>query len=346
MIVAFLIFIAFWPGVAQCATTPRWALAAILSALALHHLKTYREMDGWALWFALLLLIYAGASVAWAPNRYDALHAFALLFIMALAFLYGARVRLLSIIEGAAIALTAMLPICIAQAYGWEGIEQSIAPAGLFFARTILAETTALILVACIAYGRWWFVPIGLMSLGLTCLSDGLTSLPRAALLAVGIGALTAIPFRFAWVLAFCAGLIAFGAVGSGLVHIRLDTISQRSMIWRDAIDHVTFWGNGIGSWSGSSIDTLRTRTTEVHNEFIQVAYELGVFGLILLMALIAIALRSWTRDTPILLALLVLATFSFPLHMPATAWFGALLLGFMVSGGSRADVGHLRYRS
>ncbi len=90
--------------------------------------------------------------------------------------------------------------------------------------------------------------------------------------------------------------------------------------MWRDAIDHLTWLGNG-------TYERMFTfgRAENLHNDWLQLIYEFGLIGLV---PLIAILVAINAQSAPFIAALLIIGGFGFPLHMPATAWFAAFVIG------------------
>lgn len=98
--------------------------------------------------------------------------------------------------------------------------------------------------------------------------------------------------------------------------------------MWSDAIEHLKIFGNG-------TYDALFTfgRASQLHNDWLQLIYELGLFGLIPLAAILA---AGWNPQyIPFVAALLVVGSFGFPLQMPATAWFAAFVIGHSLGNGA-----------
>lgn len=120
-------------------------------------------------------------------------------------------------------------------------------------------------------------------------------------------------------------------------------SLSIRLSYWADTLGNLNWLGHGIGSFLGSypsfaSIDTMVSRTDHAHNDFIEWVFELGLVGAVLLVALVVVAVRSdlGDRDLAVVVALGVEMLFAFPLHLPCTAFVGAVLLGHLCRNGDR----------
>ena len=106
-----------------------------------------------------------------------------------------------------------------------------------------------------------------------------------------------------------------------------ISSLIQRLDLWHDAILNLHWLGNGSYDYS-----TVQWREPNLHNDWLQLIYELGIVGLVP----IAVLFRS--HAVPFIVSLVVVGSFGFPLHVPATAWFAAFIVG--ISMGQRGNVG------
>ena len=140
-------------------------------------------------------------------------------------------------------------------------------------------------------------------------------------------------------------------------------SVQERLVIWRNTVALIQqHWliGTGIGNWSiqyplymqtvvrddkasDTNVEWLRT-----HNDFLQWFAELGLIGILLLLAsLVLLVQRVWRKladeqhqklkiiliaCTSSLLVLVISAQFSFPLRLPYTLTFAAVLLGVLIA--------------
>lgn len=309
-LIAFTIAVAFWPGVSNVATTPKWAIAGIASAC-------------FARWHTCVAFFaaYALLTVTWAPNTYDALGAYALLFVAILAFTWGYHAdSIAGIIKGLAFGLAVSGVLAILQTAGYElPIEQGVAPSGLFFNKNIMGEAAALGFIACINWQSTRYYAV-------LCLPALLLSQCRAAWLAV---ACSLFLMADKWTRLWMLFVIIFTVYHIYPQLTVPDSIWERLLVWQDAVQQLTFWGHGIGSYAGASIDTVRARTYEMHNDWLQMVYELGVIGA---APVFAIVVRTFG---PFVLCLFIIAFFGFPLHLPVTSWFAALVCGHLLGNST-----------
>jgi len=139
---------------------------------------------------------------------------------------------------------------------------------------------------------------------------------------------------RYRWVSVSIAMAVIIGAL-YGLGHPALvATTIQRTDAWKDALDGLTFWGHGIGSFY-AVFPEFATRMPprlltfpEAHNDTLQMVYELGP-GALFFIGLEAYALYL-ARETErlVLIAFFVEGLTEFPLYMPVTGLIAALAVG------------------
>lgn len=104
----------------------------------------------------------------------------------------------------------------------------------------------------------------------------------------------------------------------------RLTSNADRLVTWIDAGQNLTAFGHGLGSfrWAYPEMEFA-------HNDGLQIAYELGIPGLIAFGSLICISLRAASHtERLILMAFLVEGLFGFPLYWPTTGFLAALCVG------------------
>lgn len=314
-LLAFAISVTFVPWFQGAATSPRWALAA---------LSLY-----WLEWFTWPFVLYA----FWTLSLDQAIH----WTILCAALCWGRRsdrntVMWTVMAFSTGVAFSAVL--AVGQTW-WQIdlIPQIAAPAGLFLNKNVMGEAATLALIAMLSHMLTGLnmnanskssnrpttkaVFVGLsMILALTAL---ILSREKAAYLALGVGVLLAVPRRWQfWLASF--GLCSLLALKLGDFDFRLHTLEQRVFLWQQAIQQLTWFGNGTYDFA-----TVTTREPNLHNDWLQSVYELGVVGLMVPGVCLIAAYRGGHVFVG---ALAALASFSFPLHMPASAWFAAFVIG------------------
>lgn len=291
---AFLISTLYLPYIWTGSSAGKWVIAAIATAcLCKWH---------WSV-VAFIVYLWMGA------GSYDAAAKWT---IIALAFTGGYSLRsILPVLCGFGCGIGVNSALAIAQTFGFDGLVQAVAPAGTYLNKNLLAEAACLIIVAAATYKIWWVVAISTPSLVLP--------LGRAALVATVVGLIASFA-SWRWrvcLLIAAAVLVPFVSLNSSTL------VDERIAIWGEVLQQLTWFGHGIGSWSGASIDTIHFRTEYMHNDWLQLVYELGLVSLFIF----AIMLRTLGGFT---LALFIIGFMAFPMHEPATAWFAATMLGYL----------------
>lgn len=315
--VAFGVSIAFWPGLAGAATSPRWAIAAL----------SLWAMEWYCLPFVALCfcVLSFDAAVHWA--------------IVSAAFSWGirlARTKTLGLGNAGCRSLSdgrsafdrvilwtswgvAVSGIAvIAQVLGWTGVDQAVAPAGLFVNKNLLGEAACLALIATLTFkpsGPKWAANINITLISTAIVLTQSRSVWCGTLM--GLFLLSSSRLRY-W------GLVTLPFLALSvwwLGYLDGETLSQRFAFWYEAVPRLALFGNG-------SYDELFNfgRATQLHNDWLQLVYELGLFGLIPLAVVLAACWNS--QAVPFVAALLIIGFFGFPLQMPATAWFAAFVIG------------------
>lgn len=327
MIFGFLLAVIYNPWIWNAAIQPRWSLLAvalpILIAIRSPNHFTPLHLAG------ALFLSWATITLAWSVNCWDGINELSQLAIIGLAFVLGARLQTLKPIFlglGLGIAVSSLIIVSPLRELVPNQLT-SISWEGLFANRNWLAEAAMLAAIGCIGYKLWWVVPGLLPAIFFQPMSRG-ALLGGLAALGAGIWSKSRIGCAV-YLALLCAGL--FFAVETD--H-RLPSVLQRVEIWRATWQGISFWGHGIGSFFTlfpyfTSIDTLLTRPEHAHNDILEIAFELGAIGTILYGAIIALAYRSAdVIGRAVLAGFVTIGMFSFPWHIPTTAFIGALVIG------------------
>lgn len=329
MLLGLGITLAFWPGIAEAAMLPKWLAIALLAPWALRPTPWTRGHG-----LLLLLMAWAGFSLAWTSDWRDGVQALVGLVVFFLLFDVGFGARDDRLMQGAAVGLTINGGIALGQVLGLDlGIMQAAPPAGLFGNKNFLAEASALVLVWALMTQRW-------------CAILGLT---------LGV----ALPWSRGALLAAATGLVSLGgkralvpaialAVGGVALHHEGLASAERLAIWGDTAQALTLHGHGLGSfrWEfpslGGSMDTLTSRPAHAHNDWLEVAFELGLPGVVLIGAFVGwVAVQARGPWAAMLLVGAVEMCFAFPLHNPTTLALVAYAAG-RACGGAHGVGGRL----
>lgn len=317
-LIAFLISVAFWPGISGAAISPRWAIAAV----SLGYLD-------WKLLPFVAFCFFAvdfDSAVHWA--------------IVCAAFCWGYKInemakensysRILYATIGSTTSERAMVAfasgigisgiIASAQSIGWlNSIPQVAIPGGLFLNKNFMGEAACLALIANLQYRLW--LP------ALICVPALILSTSRASWIATILSLLFLLPWRWAFALLSAAVILLFIGWQTGVNLSSFSSMDQRLWLWNDALHNLHWFGSGAYDFS-----TIRYREPNLHNDFLQLVYE---FGIISILPLGVLLFSISERSVAFVVAIIVIASFGFPLQMPATAWFAAFMLGHFVGCGT-----------
>lgn len=306
-LVAFLMPLAFVPYWAGAANSPRWALASVslyfTPWLALPFLAfcAYRlGLDNFAHW-----AILCGA-LGWGIRTHDPRSA---------VFCFCAGIGFNS-------------ALAIGQWFGYSGVPALNSPAGLFVNKNTLGEAALLGAAAAAVL----LPKKSAIVAALICSPAIILTQSRAVWIAAlaGLLCLCSLRWRLALVCCCLAGLLGVYLAG---FQFDVDTLGQRIMLWRWAVERFTWLGAGDFDWS-----TVAHREPNAHNDFLQMVYQFGIMALVPLGVLGFAA--SASRAAPFFAAAAVIATFAFPLENPASAWFIAFISGhFLVAAFAEGGV-------
>lgn len=341
---AFALMVAYWPGIAGVATTPRWDVAALLSIAMFVAPKVRMTAAHWA---GLALVVWMLLGLIWndggADGRADGIDAAVEMVIAATAFAVGsAMLRIDVMLAGAVLGIGVNSGFAIAQWFGYFGPIQTIdnhdgaamahSYAGLFYNPNGLAAAAAIVGLGILAYRKLWpLLPLVAPSLML--------AQSRAAWLSVLVGLFVMRPQSA--VLRWGGRVVVLGAAAAALIMRPLGSASERLMIWQDTIGHINWFGHGLGSFREDfiqfahafNIAAQQSRPEHPHNEWLWFLFEGGVPALVLAVVLALLVWRAG-RDRPelgLLAGLFVLSGFAMPFHDPATVVLGALCAGHLV---------------
>lgn len=167
----------------------------------------------------------------------------------------------------------------------------------------------ALGMAAIVGYQLWYFLPFVLGGL-YYCQS-------RAGLFAAGFVCLIGL-----WNSYRATALMALPIAGLMVVGKGSESMWQRMGIWQDTLNHLTFFGNGYGTFLGAyERFAFKTNVTlalapHAYNDFLELTFELGV-GAILLWVFILLCFEHLSRaERLICLTFFVLGLTYFPFYI------------------------------
>jgi hypothetical protein len=319
---SFLAAALYWPGTISPSETPRFALLALIPFLLRGFQVTAAHAAG------LLFIAWAVASLFWTPAPLDAINALLVLFILGCCFCLGSQIEnMRPVYIGAALGLSLSSVIAIAQWLGYHPLPKMTAISGLFVNGNFMAEAAALIVVALVAERIWWAVPMVLPALVLP--------LARGAMLACAVSLLLNFRHRREfWIVLAAVPLVAAAYIAAKGVD--LSSVNDRFGIWQATLANVPMFGHGLGSFRflfpSIDIRILASSSPEfTHNEFLFVAFELGVVGLALFLAFCLTLAGPLDTARLVLIALFVEMCLEFPTHLPTTGFVGLVAAGHAV---------------
>jgi hypothetical protein len=320
--ISFLAASAFYPWILGAATSPRWAVLALSLVWLRAACVPFVAYCFWMLDFDQAVHWGIGCAVlcwGWRADERTSQ-------TVVLAFLAG-------------VALSAF--VALLQVNGWRGVPQVQEPGGLFLNKNVMGEAAVLgLAAAAVAFRQWtrfgqivevrytWAALLSLPA-AVAVLLSGSRTVWTASLLLVIIVLSQREAYRS---LRMLIGMVVVGAVVMAAWHGATlpDTLLQRFMLWHGALRDLSLFGNGSYDFS-----TVQYREGYLHNDWLQFVYELGVVGL----APLAVVVLAGKDDAalPFMAALLIIGSFAFPLHMPATLWLCAFMLGYHLRRGIAA---------
>lgn len=322
-LMTFAVSVAYVP-LPSYATAGRWAMIAAFLIVAVWRISprmTFGHLAG------LAFLMWCIASFFWSYAPLDTINECFHLMLLAGVFLVASCERDLRRVTAAlCMALLVSDLIAIGQMNGLNLVNQMGNPAGLFLNKDYFAQIAVPATILAIGYRMWAYVPAAAFGIVVT---DS-----RLALIAAIAGALVLMRRWPAFFIAFTAGL----ASAAAFVYFdsedaaRLISLNDRLAFWQVTAANLSWVGYGFGSYP-----SLFPLWEHAHNEFLEVAFEVGVIGAGLLIAVFAYALRS-SDDVAraAFVSLLVCCLGSFPLHLPTTAYLAALLAGYLCADPRR----------
>jgi hypothetical protein len=212
--------------------------------------------------------------------------------------------------------------LCIGQAFGWQPVSHdSILPSGLFFNSEVMSEFAALILV-------WAVLARYLPGIIIAAVPMAVAD-TRVGILAVVVGLFYAWRWKGAMTALFVAAVGAMAVVAITFLGVdKIGTAGLRVVLWGATAEAFRLFGNGLG-W----FQAAHPSEEFAHSDALQLAVELGIGALALaLVPYAAFRGDGERRHKALFAAVCVEGIFSFPFHMPAEGFIGALVAGSLAA--------------
>lgn len=333
IITAFLVAVAFYRGIHDVAAMPKWVALGFLVPLVL--IKINVRMTALHYWGAALVIL-STVSLLWTEIVYDGVYEIWHLLLLAGVFLIAAE---LDSIEWPLMAFTLGTGVsgivAILQVFGifWIETLHNGYASGLFLNQNFMAEACAAAIVIA-ASRKWW--PLVVMN------APGVVFVgARGAILGLMAAAFVWLwqrnrrsSFVLVMLLAVTMAGLTFYKRGDNI-----GSVNERLAIWADTWDGVTFFGHGIGSFftqypvKATRIDVALNRSEYAHNEALNILFELGLPGLVVVSGFVWVLwARAGIDERMVLACLGAIALVGFPLRLPATAFCFALVAGGVCS--------------
>lgn len=323
MVLGLGIALASWPAFWGSAAEPRWMLLSVLVPLLAREVPR----QSWP------FLAWAGASVAWAPSFWDWADAMWKLGLFAM--LMGV-VFTPSTARGFIIGMVINVGLALWQTLSPGDLPwfQAASPAATFGNKNLLGEALALALPLGAASATWALAPL---IIGITLTQT------KGVLLGLGLatGHYTWGRWGWKWALLPLGGVAA--VIAWALAQWSPGT-SNRADILMDTAGALTLWGHGLGAFYtqfpavAMLTDTFASRPTHAHCDPLELAFDLGLPGVLAAGWLFYCVLRN-TANAPIMGFVVVtglgMSLVSFPFHNPATLAVVALAAGQLLRSGS-----------
>ena len=321
--IAFLVTVAIWPGISGFAIAPRWAVIAAFPMVALFFVKIRMTPVHWV---GLAFFTYATVSLLWSPVFVEALQGWAELVILAVAFCLGAEAKNLKWFYAAvAFGVSISAVIAALQVDGIETVERVVGPAGLFANKNMMGEIAALALIGVVASGLWIFAIGPLVALGVSTCAGAMFGVVAAAV-------------YWLWSKSAMLGIAAMIAIVLGgmvlVASSKNSTFIVRGRIWVDAIENLRWFGHGVGSYwvatpeHAPRQEAMNVRHWHAHNDAVEMVFDFGL-GSVLFFGMVWLCLLGpASPDKYVLIGIIGVGMWGFPLFTPATGFVGAVCAG------------------
>lgn len=330
---SFALMTAFVPTIASAGTLPRW----IMLTMGLVGLLSMRPVRiTWAHIAGALFVAWAVTSLAWSGAWFDSIDAVLKLLIVAGIFALGSTMwDMRPIYLGAAAGIGVSSLLVLTDLVGFRLVPGQWG-GGLFVNPLFLAEAAALVAAGCLGRAVMAGGPVWPLVALLPAIVVPLMVTARSPVLALAI--VGWLLFRARWPkVAFMMAVIGAAAIAFA-IGARPMSVAERVWIWWDTIGGMTWLGHGYGSFFGVFPEYARNLTLErydhAHSALIEIAFEFGPIGVVLIGWLFWLLLRvPLTPERLVLVAFIAEGFFAFPDRLPATAGFAAFVAGYVAGG-------------
>lgn len=302
---------------------PRFAVIAILGPLLLLTIKVRPTA---AHWIGAAVVCYAALSLLWTPSIWDGLQGLSFLLMLSVAFCIGSQTdNPEPIYKAFALGIAVSCVLAIGQKlFGYSPVEQLIAPSGLFGNKNLMGEAAAATAVL-MAFTSWWLL--------IPCLVALVLSSAKGAMLGVTVAGIGWLWPRYRKSSIVLAVLIITSGIIFAFLPAAFSDIHVRKAIWLDAWHGLSIFGNGIGSFHqlgslGGHQSALLILPDHVHNDLLEVLFDLGIPGVVGVLVVCALSLRGFERERLALLSLFTASLFGFPFYCPATLFLAGIVAG------------------
>lgn len=325
--------LAYWPGALDATNIPRWILISAVAPFLLRDVRLNLPTGLGTAWLA-----WCAISLFWVVSLPDGLMKMWHFGMMAVVFCCAPKdIRPCLLWFAAGVALN-VIPVGL-QLAGLDWIQRSgVKPAGFFVNKNYLAEATVIAVIVCVFYRRWLLLLPLLANLAVTESRGAVVALLVLSLVVLwrnhprwALAGLTVLVFTALWYVKTM-----------GLDHIE---IGGRYAMYLNSLYSVTWTGRGIGQFfviyveianavvpSPNSVFQFHIRPRTAHNDLITIALETGVIGVTLFIAFILSLPRRYNAPFYVVVGVLALGLFNFPLYVPTTAFIGALCAGHLAT--------------
>lgn len=308
--------LAFWPGLLDAATAPRWALLALAIPVALLFVQTSLRLR----WLVALLL--PALTLLWTTSPLNGSDEAIHLLILVGAFWLGSSLLDFSPMwAGIASGVAVSGVIGVAQWFGWSMIPQAVPPAGLFMNANMFAESLMVGLIVAASMQLW--ILAALAAVGI--LFAGSKAVFAALALTFAVSTMKRRP----WTATVIFSLLLWSFLL--MVWMAHPSVAIRFGYWATALGDSIPFGHGLGSYAAAF-----PGIEFAHSELVQLIYEVGILTLPIAAALLYALGGEDCVERRVLIGIATVGLFSFPLHMPLTAMAAAIAAGHLVGARDR----------
>lgn len=327
-LLAFIVGVAYWPGIYGAPFMPRWWVIAV--GLPLVSRLDPRELDPLVLSCLVGALGWGALTLVWTPHLFGGTLAWLQMLWLAAAMIAAAGTdnaeRMIAALAAGVAVSSGMVLLQVA---GISLVNPVGAPVGLFWNTEVFAELAAPLWVWALFRRRWVLHSAMLVPI-VVCQS-------RVAVIVALAGALYGwrAPRRWIKPVAVLLLLLLVVVIVGGF---KVPTADQRLLLWGTAVRSVTLFGRGLGWWFSAHPFPFEEYA---HSDVLQAFVELGWAGLFLvvlgLIVLVRMMDRGYVAERAAFVAVAIETVVSFPLHLPANGFLVAVLAGHLA--GRRAVV-------